>query len=88
MTHNDGKIMSSKYATVGLIILIGRITLSLRNFAKEDELYYNVLGLSDESEFVFINNLYNTDIRDSELLSSENYDLPVVEQRFMRDYSL
>ena len=36
-----------------------------RNVDKENDLYYNVLGLKDDSRYVFINNLYNTDIRDS-----------------------
>tara|TARA_Y100000992_G_scaffold127179_1_gene83479 strand:- start:9 stop:557 length:549 start_codon:yes stop_codon:yes gene_type:complete len=89
MTHNDGKIMSSKYATVGIDYSDWKDYFKFkRNFAKEDELYYNTLGLTDDSEFVFINNLYNTDIRDSELLSSENYDLPAVELKIHKGFTL
>jgi hypothetical protein len=89
MTHNDGKIMSSKYSMVGLDHSDWQDYFKFeRNFDKEDDLYYNVLGLKDDSEFVFINNLYNTDIRDSELLSPENYDLPVVELKIMEGFTL
>ena len=68
MTHNDGKIMSSKYSMVGLDHSDWKDYFKFeRNTKKEDELYYDILGLKDDSEFVFINNLYNTDIRDCEL---------------------
>ena len=89
ITHNDGKIMSSKYSMVGLDHSDWQDYFKFeRNFDKEDDLYYNVLGLKDDSEFVFINNLYNTDIRDCELLSPENYDLPVVELKIMDGFTL
>ena len=89
MTHNDGKIMSSKYSMLGLDHSDWKEYFKFeRNFDKEDDLYYNVLGLKDDSEFVFINNLYNTDIRDSELLSPENYDLPVVELKILEGFTL
>ena len=84
MTHNDGKIMSSKYSMVGLDHSDWKDYFKFeRNTKKEDELYYDILGLKDDSEFVFINNLYNTDIRDCELLSPENYDLPAVELKII-----
>lgn len=89
MTHNDGRIMSSKYSMLGLDHSDWKEYFKFeRNFDKEDDLYYNVLGLKDDSEFVFINNLYNTDIRDSELLSPENYDLPVVELKILEGFTL
>ena len=89
MTHNDGKIMSSKYSMLGLDYSDWKEYFKFeRNFDKEDDLYYNVLGLKDDSEFVFINNLYNTDIRDSGLLSPENYDLPVVELKILEGFTL
>ena len=59
-----------------------------RNLEKENDLYYNVLGLKDDSEFVFINNLYNTDIKDCEILSPENCDLPVVELKIIDGFTL
>ena len=58
-----------------------------RKFDKEDDLYYNVLGLKDDSEFVFINNLYNEN-RNCELMHPENYDLPVVELQYIDGFTL
>ena len=88
MTHNDGKIMTSKYSMLGLDHSDWKEYFKFdRNFAKEDDLYYNVLGLKDDSEFVFINNLYN-DKRDCQLMSPENYDLPAVELQYIDGYTL
>lgn len=89
MTHNDGKIMSSKYSMIGIDHSDWQdFFLFDRNYEKENELYYNVLGLDDDSDFVFINNLYNTDIRDSKLLSKEQFDYPVVELQIFDNYTL
>lgn len=89
MTHNDGKIMSSKYNMLDIDYQDWQDYFKFeRDFDKENELYYNVLGLNDESEFVFINNLYNTDIRDSELLSTDQFDLPVVELKIIDGFTL
>ena len=88
MTHNDGKIMSSKYSMVGLDYSDWQEYFKFdRNFEKEDDLYYNVLGLKDDSEFVFINNLYNEN-RDCDLLKPENYDLPAVELQYIDGFTL
>ena len=89
MTHNDGKIMSSKYSMLGIDFSDWKDYFQFeRNLEKENDLYYNVLGLKDESEFVFINNLYNTDIKDCELLSPKNYNLPAVELRIIDGFTL
>ena len=88
MTHNDGKIMSSKYSMIGLDHSDWKEYFKFeRNFAKEDDLYYNVLGLKDDSEFVFINNLYNEN-RNCQLMRPENYDLPVVELQYIDGFTL
>ena len=88
MTHNDGKIMSSKYSMVGLDYSDWQDYFKFdRNFEKEDDLYYNVLGLKDDSEFVFINNLYNEN-RDCDLLKPENYNLPAVELQYIDGFTL
>jgi hypothetical protein len=88
MTHNDGKIMSSKYSMVGLDYSDWQDYFKFdRNFEKEDDLYYNVLGLKDDSEFVFINNLYNEN-RDCDLLKPENYNLPAVELQYVDGFTL
>lgn len=89
MTHNDGKIMSSKYSMLGIDFSDWKDYFQFeRNLEKENDLYYNVLGLKDDSEFVFINNLYNTDIKDCEILSPENCDLPVVELKIIDGFTL
>lgn len=89
MTHNDGKIMSSKYSMLGFDFSDWQQYFKFdRDLDKESDLYYNVLGLTDDSQFIFINNLYNTDIRNSNLLSKDTFDLPVVELKIIDGYTL
>jgi len=89
MTHNDGRIMSSKYSMLGIDYSDWKDYFKFeRNLDKENELYYNFLNLTDDSEFVFINNLYNTDIRDSKLLSKEQFNLQVVELKIIDGFTL
>jgi len=89
ITHNDGKIMSSKYSMLGLDHSDWRDYFKFeRNIERENDLYYNVLGLEDDSEFVFINNLYNTDVKNGKLLSPQNYNVPVVELQILQGFTL
>ena len=89
MTHNDGKIMRSKYSMLNIDHSDWQNYFRFtRNIDKEEDLYYNVLGLKDDSEFVFINNLHNTDVINSGILSPENYDLPVVELKIIDGFTL
>tara|TARA_Y100001963_G_scaffold53147_1_gene74476 strand:- start:348 stop:1055 length:708 start_codon:yes stop_codon:yes gene_type:complete len=89
LTHNDGKIMSSKYSMLGMDHDDwSKFFYFERNLDKENDLYYNILGLKDDDEFVFINNLYNTDIRDSNLISKDQFDLPVVELKIIDGFTL
>ena len=89
LTHNDGKIMSSKYSMLGMEYDDwAKFFYFERNVDKENDLYYNILGLKDDDEFVFINNLYNTDIRDSNLISKDQFDLPVVELKIVDGFTL
>lgn len=89
LTHNDGKIMSSKYSMLGIDYSDWQDYFKFeRKLDKEDDLFYNVLNLKDDSEYVFINNLYNTDVRDSNLLSKEQFDLPVIELKIIEGYTL
>jgi len=89
ITHSDGKIMSSKYSMIGLDYDDWQDYFHFdRNLDKENELYYNVLGLTDDAEFIFINNLYNTDIKNSNLFSENNFDLPVVELKIIDGFTL
>lgn len=89
LTHNDGKIMSSKYSMLGIDFSDWQQYFKFdRNLEKENDLYYNVLNLTDDSQFIFINNLYNTDIKDSNLLSKNSFDLPAVELKIIDGYTL
>jgi len=89
LTHNDGKIMSSKYSMLGIDFSDWQDYFHFdRNLDKENELYYNVLGLTDDAEFIFINNLYNTDIKNSNLFSKNNFDLPVIELKILDGFTL
>lgn len=88
ITHNDGKIMSSKYSMLGIDYSDWQNYFKFdRNVDKENDLYYNVLGLKDDSEFVFINNLYNTDIRDSKLISLDQFDIPVIQLKIIEGFT-
>jgi hypothetical protein len=89
MTHNDGNNMRSKYSMLGIDYTDWRnYFIFERNIDKENELYYNVLGLNDDSEFVFINNLYNTDIRNSNILLENQFDKLVVELKVIDGFTL
>ena len=89
ITHNDSRIMSSKYTMLGMDYSDwAKYFIFERNLDKENDLYYNVLGLTDDSEFAFISNLYNTDIRDSKFISPEQFDLPVVELQILDGFTL
>lgn len=56
-----GKIMESKYNMVNMDYSTWTRGFSFsRNIAKENELYYNVLGLHDSEEYIFVNRLYGT----------------------------
>ena len=84
----DNKIMSSKYSILNMDHTDWRNGFTFdRKFDKEEDLYYNVLGLKDNSEFVFINNLYNEN-RNCELMRPENYNLPVVELQYIEGFTL
>ena len=89
MTHNDGKIMTSKYSMLGMDCEGWQdCFLFERNLDKENDLYYNILGLKDDSEYVFVSNLYNTEVRDSKFISHEQFDIPVVELRVVDGFTI
>ena len=89
LTHNDGKIMSSKYSMLGMDHEGWQDCFIFdRNLDKENDLYYNILGLKDDSEYVFVSNLYNTEVRDSKFISHEQFDIPVVELRVVDGFTI
>lgn len=85
----DDKVMSSKYSILNMNHSDWRSGFTFdRKLDKEKDIYYNLLGLKDDSEYVFINNLYNTDIRDSKFISQDQFDLPVVELQILDGFTL
>lgn len=85
----DNKIMSSKYHIMNMDWKNWSDNFTFnRKLDKEDNLYYNVLGLEDDSEFILINNFYNTDNRNSNLLKADQFNIPVVELKIIDGYTL
>lgn len=83
------KIMSSKYQIMNLNWEDWSSGFVFnRNRKKEENLYSNVLKLNKDSEYVLINNFYNTDNRDSKLLSKDQFTLPVVELKILDGFTL
>jgi len=88
-THNDGGNMTSKYSMLDIDVSDWADYFKYnRNIEKENELYYNVLGLTDDSEYVYINAFYNTDNYQSNIFVNEKYDYPVIENKIIDGYSL
>ena len=86
----DMKIMESKYRLAGIPSEGWQDSLSIkRNRKKEDELFYNVLGLEDDKEYCFINKMWGppTDIKRNSSLKVDESSLGV-ELRLIDGYTL
>ena len=59
-----------------------------RNIEKENKLYYDVLGLKDDTEYVFVNRYANTDNKRNNTLEFPEFDLPVIESEFYDGFCL
>lgn len=59
-----------------------------RNLEKENKLYYNVLGLTDDSKYVFWNNMASVDVRTSNVIDNLTFNYPVVKLQFIDGYNL
>jgi hypothetical protein len=59
-----------------------------RKIDKENELYYNVLGLTDNTDFVFINKMASVDPKYSNVLDNINFNSPVVELKIIDGFTL
>lgn len=59
-----------------------------RNSDKENDLYYNVLGLKDNSDYVFVNRYANTDNRRNDNLNFPKFDIPTIELQILDGFSL
>ena len=47
-----------------------------------------VLGLKDDSEYVYVNDITNTDLRKTSSMAEKSYDYPVVENKIYEGFSL
>ena len=59
-----------------------------RKLDKENDLYYNVLGLTDESEYVFINKMSSVDPKLSNVLDNLTFDFPVIELKIIEGFTM
>ena len=59
-----------------------------RNIDKENDLYYNVLGLTDESQYVFLNNMASVDVKTSNVLDDLSFNYPTVNLQFIKNFTL
>ena len=83
------RIMSAKYGLVGLDHRDWAKYFKFnRNKEREEQLYYMVLGLKDDSEYVYVNDITNTDLRKTSSMSDKSYDYPVVENKIYDGFSL
>lgn len=91
ITYNTDptRIMSSKYEMVGLDHTDWRDYFKFnRNLEKENTLYYDVLGLKDDSPYVYVNDIVTTDIVKTNRLSNKKYDYPVIHNQIIDGFTL
>lgn len=83
------RIMSAKYGLVGLDHTDWAEYFKFnRNQEKEDKLYYEVLGLNDDSEYVYVNDIVTTNIVKTGKLSNKQYPHQVVFNDIIEGYNL
>lgn len=83
------RIMSAKFGLVGFDHTDwGNYFKFNRKKDKEDELYYDVLGLKDDSEYSYVNDIVHTDIRKTGRLGNIEYEYPVVDNRIVEGFTL
>lgn len=88
-THNDGNNMTSKYSMLDVEYNNWQDYFKFnRNFDKENKLYYDVLGLKDNSEYVYVNSYYNTDNHITDMFIGKEFDYPVIENEIIEGYTL
>ncbi len=59
-----------------------------RNIDKENDLYYNVLGLNDNSNYVFVNRYANTENRRNDKVIFPDFNIPVIESEIIKGFTL
>ena len=85
----DTRLMSSKYTVLNLDHKKWAEGFTFkRNREKEEQLYYTVLGLKDDSEYVYVNDFTNTDIKRTGTLAYNSYDYPIIENKIYKGFTL
>ena len=83
------RIMSAKFGLAGMDHTDWAEYFKFnRNKEREDQLYYMVLGLKDDSEYVYVNDITNTDLRKTSSMAEKSYDYPVVENKIYEGFTL
>lgn len=83
------RIMSSKYGLVGIDHLDWNNYFKFnRNIERENDLYYNVLNLEDDSSYVYVNDIVTTDIIKTGKLSNKKFDHQVISNQIIDGFTL
>ena len=90
---NYSPIMAGKYDHIGMDWTDWRdYILFNRNIEKENELFYNILGLSDNEEYVFVNRNYRTRpnkmIYPNISIDPDDYNSKVIELKIIDGFSI
>jgi len=85
----DSTLMCAKYDLVGLDFNIWRDNFNFkRNKEREDNLYYNILGLTDDEPYVFLNRKFGTPPHYHEAPFGVDTDDRIVEMQFIPNDNL
>lgn len=85
----NSSLMISKYELVGLDFTTWWDNFSFtRNKEREDNLYYNILGLTDDEPYLFLNTKYGTPPDYREAPFKPDTDLKIVEMQFIENDTL
>ena len=86
--NNPNRIMASKFQMIGLDHTDWWKYFKFnRNIEKENTLYYDILGLEDSSEYVYVNDIVTTDIVMTERLCNKKYKYPSVVNRIIPNFN-
>jgi hypothetical protein len=81
---SNSSLMISKYELVGLDFNIWRDKFNFtRNIERENNLYYNILGLKDDESYVFLNKKYGTPPHYHEAPFHIDTESKIVEMQFI-----
>lgn len=84
----DNMIMSSKYHVLQMNSDSWREGFTFkRNIDKENDLYYNILGLKDDDKYVYVNSYYNTDNYVTDMFVGKEFKYPIVENEIYEGFT-